>query len=177
MIMLLFITILEAALIVFLLFMGVYALYSLIAIVSFAPYVHSGKRKISAMLDMAGLEPGMRLLDIGSGNGDLCILAAERGVASIGVEINPLLVWWSRFKAKRKHVTEKAVFVRTDMWRFRFPLDCNAVFVYGMPEKMHPLWKKMQAELRPGTKVVSHAFRFPQASPEKEDGNVRLYRL
>ncbi len=172
-----YVTFLNAGLIVFLLVMGIYALFSLVAIISFAPYVHSGKKKIMTMLEIANLAAGDRILDLGSGNGDLCILAAQRGTTAIGLEINPLLVLWSRLKAKRRKVTSKASFVQADIWHYQFPNETGVVFVYGMPEKMNPLWKKMQVELRPGTVVVSHAFRFPQVTPEKEEGNVRLYRL
>ncbi|MBI5655204.1 class I SAM-dependent methyltransferase [Candidatus Uhrbacteria bacterium] len=172
-----FATLLEAALIIFLIFMLVYAVYSLFATISFAPYVHSGKKKILTMLDLANVEEGMTILDLGSGNGDLCILAATRGANAVGLEINPLLVWLSNFKSKRKDLTDKATFVRADLWHYRFPDMTQVVFVYGMPEKMRPLWTKLKNELRPGTRIISHAFSFPEVSPEKEVGNVRMYRL
>lgn len=172
-----FATFLEAALIIFLIFMMVYAVYSLFAIISFAPYVHSGRKKILNMLELADVCEGMAILDLGSGNGDLCISAAKRGAKAVGLEINPLLVWLSNHKTKRRGLSDKATFVRADLWRYRFPAGTQAVFVYGMPEKMRPLWKKLKAELQPGTAVISHAFSFPEIKPEKEIGNVRLYRL
>jgi len=170
------IVILEAALLSLMAGMLVFSLFMLFGLISFAPYVHSGRRKMLSMLDMAQVKPGMNVLELGSGNGDLCLWSAERGATATGLEINPLLVWWSRIKAWRCGA-QSCKFLCCNIWRTAFPPQTDAVFIYGMPEKMDPLWRKMGRELKPGTLVVSHAFTFPGQTPEQERGNVRLYRL
>ncbi len=171
------VVILEVALLGLLSWMAVFSIFTLFALVSFAPYVHSGKKKMLKMLDMAQVQKGMRVLELGSGNGDLCRLATERGAAAVGIEINPLLVLWSRFKCRMHGTAPDCRFMCRNIWHTAFPADTDAVFLYGMPEKMSPLWDKMLRELKPGTIIVSHAFLFPGQTPEAQEGNVRRYRL
>jgi len=160
-----------------LLVMAVYLFFALVAAVSFVPYVPSGKAKTKVMLDLAGIKDGSRLVEIGSGDGQLCLMAAKRGATALGIEINPVLVCVSRVRTKFWKVGRKCSFVFADMWRFKLPPGTDAVFVYGWPDFMDKLWKKLEKELPPGTAVVSHAFSFPGREPERIADNVRLYRL
>lgn len=168
---------LEISLILFLIVAGVFAIFSLVGAVGFAPYVSSGKTKAKMMLDLAGIGEGARILEIGSGDGILCLLAAERGAETTGIEINPVLVVISRIRARLWRVEGRCRFILGNMWRFRLPPDTQAVFVYGLPEFMGKLLKKLAAELPVGTTVVSHAFELPGKEPERTSGNIKLYRL
>ena len=157
--------------------MAVYGFFSLFSAISFVPYVPSGKAKSKTMLDMAGVGDGSRILEIGSGDGQLCLMAAQRGATALGIEINPVLVAVSRTRARFWKVDRKCSFVFADMWRYRLPKETDAVFVYGWPDHMERLWMKLEKELPPGTIIVSHAFLFPGHEPESFSGNLRLYKL
>ena len=85
--------------IVFLFLLFGFAFYSIYAQFSGAPFVPSGRKHVRNMLELASLRPGDRLIDIGSGDGRIVLMAGKHGVEATGIEINPFLVWWSRLKA------------------------------------------------------------------------------
>jgi cyclopropane fatty-acyl-phospholipid synthase-like methyltransferase len=66
-----------------------------------AHYMPTTNEIVIQMLTMAELKPGDKLVDIGSGDGRILIAAAQQGIESVGYEINPLLVLWSRSRIKR----------------------------------------------------------------------------
>lgn len=139
-----------------------------------APYVPSSKEKIAVMLRMAGIKPGDRVVDFGSGDGTLVIEAARRGAYAVGIEINPFLVFWSRFRIRRLGLSENARIVSGD---FRiYPIrDADVVFLYLWPETLVKLQHKLASELKLGVRIVSNAFRFPDWKPKKEENGVFLY--
>ena len=102
--------------------------------------------------------------------------AARQGIYAHGVELNPWLVWWSRWRARLAGLNPRAAFTCGNLWRF----DCRpfaAVTVYGLGPIMARLERKLDAELAPGARVVSHAFKFPHWQPIKVDAGVYLYRM
>lgn len=155
----------------------VFFTFSLYGGFSFGPYVSSGRKRIAEMLDAAGLSPGAKIIELGSGDGALCILAAQRGLHAHGIEINPLLVPWSAWRAKMAGVQGKATFRLADLWRTKLPADTDAVFIYGLPMTLPRVWEKCRAELKPGTLIISNAFRFTDQEPIRISGSIRVYRL
>src|SRR3989338_11642263 len=65
------------------------------------PYVPSTDPVCRAMVEMANLKPGMKVYDLGSGDGRLLLLAAARGAEAVGIEINTYLVVYSKMRALR----------------------------------------------------------------------------
>ncbi|XP_073772276.1 uncharacterized protein isoform X1 [Danio rerio] len=59
------------------------------------------------------------LVDIGSGDGRIVIAAAKRGFKAVGFELNPWLVWYSRYKAWREGVHHTTSFYISDLWKVR----------------------------------------------------------
>lgn len=162
-----------------LLVLSVFAFFTLYQLCYFrtAPYVPSKKDVMTRMIELAEIREGARVLELGSGNGELCIRAAERGARALGIEVNPFLVAWSRLRARRRQMSARATFLRQDFWKSPFPAETTVVFLYLLPETMKTLWPKLRAELRPGTVLVSNAFDFPEAIPEIREGAVIKYRL
>src|SRR3989344_5032965 len=68
--------------------------YLCIAFITGAPFVPSTNPTAHAMIRLACIKPGMKVYDLGAGNGNLLFLAAKGGATAIGLEINPLLVFW-----------------------------------------------------------------------------------
>lgn len=151
--------------------------FSLYGGFSLGPYVSSGKKKMIEMLDAADLPPNTKILELGSGDGTLCILAAKKGLRAHGIEINPLLVPWSKMMAAIAGVQDRATFQLANLWGMRLPRDIDAIFVYGLPMSLPRVWEKCRAELAPGTLVISHAFLFTDQEPIRKSGNIRVYRL
>lgn len=139
-----------------------------------APFVPTGRRTIEVMLNLTQLAPGQRLLDVGSGDGRIVVAAAKRGARAHGVELNPWLVWWARWRAKFSGVGGRATFTCANLWT----TDCSpyeVITLYGLGPMMRKLEEKLQRELAPGARVVSHAFRFPTWQPVRSEHGVYLY--
>ena len=60
------------------------------------PFLPTHKKQALKMLELAGLKPGMKVIDLGSGAGRLLFLAASQGATAVGYELNPFLVLWTR---------------------------------------------------------------------------------
>jgi hypothetical protein len=156
-----------------------YSIYTLIPVLFFhsAPYIRSRETSIAQILEFAQIKQGIHVMDIGSGDGELCLRAAKMGAKTLGIEFNPFLVLVSRIRARRLGVGSRTTFIAKNFWRMRLPIETDIVFCYLRPDVMKELWPKLVAELKPGTVVISNSFYIPQAKPEREQEGVMLYRI
>lgn len=141
-----------------------------------APFIRSKKDKIRAMLEIADIKPGETAVDLGSGDGSLVIEAARAGAKGIGVEINPLLVWYSRFKSSRLGLNDHTLFICKNFKKFSLR-DADVVFIYLWPETIEKLKQKLSHELRPGARIVSNSFPIKGWMPIIEEDKIYLYRI
>lgn len=137
-----------------------------------AIYFPTSSRSIAEMLKLADPKPGEKIVDLGSGDGRILIALAERGVEAVGYEINPILIRQSRRAIVRAGV--HAVVYWESFWRADLS-QFDTVIVYGIPYIMKDLQSKLERELRPGTKIVSNAFKFPGWNPIATERNIFLY--
>jgi precorrin-6B methylase 2 len=119
-------------------------------------WVPTPDEMIAAMLDAAKVQPGDFLIDLGSGDGRIVIAAAKRGVKAMGVEFNPDMVELSTANAKEAGVSDKATFVRGDIFEVDFS-QATVLTMYLLPDLNMRLRPKI-LEMKPGTRVVTHAF-------------------
>jgi SAM-dependent methyltransferase len=122
------------------------------------PFVRSTPGVIDKMLEMARVERGDVIYDIGSGDGAIIIRAAKRyGVKGVGIEIDRELVARARDHAFREKVEHLVEFREQDA----FTVDVSpatVVTLYMLPEfnaKIRPI---LDRQLRPGSRVVSHDY-------------------
>lgn len=139
-----------------------------------APYVPSNRKKMDIMLDFADVQPGEKVIDLGSGDGRAVIAMAQAGAEAYGYEINPWLVLWSRYLIKRAGVQNNAKIYWRNFWKDSFR-DYDAVILYLLPGTMIRLEEKLKNEAKPGCRIVSNAFIFPNTEPLKSDDRVYLY--
>lgn len=144
------------------------------------PYVPTPPEVVEGMLDLAELKAGERLIDLGSGDGRIPIAAARRGASALGIEINPRLVSRARSLAELAQQQDRAKFERADL--FTVPLrGADVVTLYLLPDVNRRLRPKLLVELRPGARVVSHAFDMedwvPDVSRSIADKNVYLWTI
>ncbi len=130
------------------------------------PYVPTPDAVVAAMLDMAKVGPGDVLIDLGSGDGRIPIAAAERGARALGVEIDSDLVARARARARDAGVEESVDFRRENLFDTRLR-DATVVTLYLLPSVNARLRPKLLTELRPGTRIVSHAFDMGDWPPEE----------
>lgn len=145
-----------------------------LAFVTGAPFVPSTRKTAEKMIELAELRKGMKVYDLGSGDGRLLKLAAERGARATGFEINPYLVIFTKirffFSPYRNLIKAKWA----DFWRADFR-DADAVFVYLLPWKMEKLENLLKEKLKPGATVVSNSFIFPHLKMIRKDESVHVY--
>lgn len=119
------------------------------------PFITSPDNVTLEMLTAAGVKRGDHVIDLGSGDGRIVILAAKRFEATgLGVEIDPRLVEVSKANAKSAGVADKVEFRVQDL----FKTDLSAasvVTVYLLPDVNLKLQPALLA-LKPGTRIVSH---------------------
>ncbi|OPJ76477.1 protein FAM173B isoform B [Patagioenas fasciata monilis] len=109
------------------------------------PFVPATSTQIQNVLKMLENRSGS-LVDIGSGDGRVVIAAAKRGFKAVGYELNPWLVWYSRYRAWRDGVHQSTRFYISDLWKVSFSHYTNVV-VFGVPRMMPQLEKKLEEEL------------------------------
>jgi SAM-dependent methyltransferase len=130
------------------------------------PFVTTPDNVTLAMLELAEVRPGDHVVDLGSGDGRIVILAAARyGATGLGVEIVPDLVERSRANARAAGVEGRARFVEQDL----FHTDLNAasvVTMYLLPEVNLQLRPRLLA-LAPGTRIVSHDWDMGDWRPDR----------
>lgn len=134
----------------------------------------SGRKAIKKIIDLAGIKPGQKAADLGSGDGRIVIAFAKAGAVAYGYEINPFLVWWSKRKIKAEGLEGKAFIYQKSFWEADFS-SFDAVSIYGIDYIMSDLEKKLQKELRAGSRVLANSFTFPSWQPSKKDNPVYLY--
>ena len=151
------------------------SVYLVIATFSAAPFVPVPASKIKTMLKFANLNAGDTLIDLGSGDGRIVFAAAKSGASCIGIEINPLLYWFSQIK-KFLRRTKNVYFTRSNLWDLDVT-NANVITIYFIPSRMEKLKEKLQKEMRPGSRVVSYKFKFEGWIMEDAQGEVYLYRV
>lgn len=139
-----------------------------------APFAPTDKKTVTTMLSLAAVRPGERACDIGSGDGRIVVALAQAGADVDGFEINPFLVLWSRQRIIKNELQQKARVYRSNLWKVDYrPYDIVALF--GIPYIMKGLEQKLLAELKPGARVLSNRFSFPNWQPVKKESGVYLY--
>jgi len=132
------------------------------------PYVASQPRIVNAMLELANVTGGDTVYDLGCGDGRIVIAAAQKyGARGVGIDINPARIEEARANARDAGVDHRVSFEANDL----FDADIHSatvVALYLLPDVNLRLRPRLLRELKPGTRVVSHAFDMGDWKPDKE---------
>lgn len=132
------------------------------------PFVPTPWPVVDAMLKMGGVTARDFVMDLGSGDGRLVIAAAQRfGASGMGVDIDPELVRLANASAKKEGVADRVRFETRDI----FDTDVSPatlLTLYLLPQMMLNLRPKLLAELRPGSRIVSHDYTFGEWRADQE---------
>ncbi|WNZ27575.1 class I SAM-dependent methyltransferase [Leptolyngbya sp. NK1-12] len=130
-------------------------------------YVPTPMPVVDEMLNLANVQSDDVVYDLGSGDGRIVIAAAqERGARGIGVEIDPQRIQEANQNAQQAGVTDRVEFLQQDLFETDFS-DATVVTLYLLPELNVKLRPKLLRELRPGTRIVSHAFDMGEWEPDQ----------
>ena len=128
-------------------------------------WVPTPQTLVNKMLDMAKVTPKDFLMDLGSGDGRTVITAAKRGVRAMGIEYNPDMVELSKRNAQKEGVTDKASFVKADLFETDFS-KATVITMFLLPDINLRLRPKI-LNLKPGTRIVSNTFTMGEWQPDE----------
>ena len=131
------------------------------------PYVPTPQNVVDKMLEMAAVKKDDVVYDLGSGDGRIVITAAKKyGVRGVGVDIDPERVKEANANAVQAGVANRVKFLEQDLFKTDLK-EASVVTLYLLPEVNLRLRPKLWQELKPGTRVVSHAFDMGDWVPEQ----------
>ncbi len=128
---------------------------------------------VDRALDLAGLVPGERFVDLGCGDGQVLVAAARRGAVVRGVECDEDLAEQARKALAANGFTGEVVV--GDLFDPALELDADVVFTYLAPATLQRLRGRLRAMT--GTRLVTVDFAVPGLMPVTEEGLTHLYRL
>ena len=133
-----------------------------------APIAVTPSNIVDAMLGLARVGPGDFVIDLGSGDGRLVIVAVDRfgAAGGFGVDISEQSVTYANARAAEAGIADRVQFQRRDLYSTDVR-RATVVTLYLFPAAMPRLRTKLLAELAPGTRVVSHDFPFPDWTPDR----------
>jgi predicted RNA methylase len=134
-----------------------------------APFVATPTSVVRQMLVLAELKPGEILYDLGSGDGRAVIMAAKDfGAKSVGVELREDLAKRALNSLQELHLEEKTKIIQKDIFNVNLSA-ANVVFLYLTTSANEKIKSKLEAELKAGTRVVSHDYEILGWKPAKID--------
>ena len=140
----------------------------------FIPYFTTSRYRVDAMVELSKVEPGEKVVDLGSGDGRIAIAFAKTGALVDGYELDKALIKESEINIEKENVTSKITILNKDFWEADLS-SYNVVCVYPMPDIMKALETKLKKELRPGTKILTNYYLFPNLKTETSKNNIYLY--
>src|SRR3989442_8685572 len=128
-------------------------------------WVPTPQALVDKMLDMAKVTPKDYVIDLGSGDGRTVITAAKRGSKALGIEYNPDMVELSKRNAAREGVSDKANFVKADLFESDFS-QAQVITMFLLSNINMKLRPKI-LDLKPGTRIVSNTFDMGEWKPDQ----------
>ncbi len=132
------------------------------------PYVQTPRDVILAMLKVAGVKQTDVVYDLGCGDGRILIAAAQIcGARGVGVDLNAERVAEARHNALKAGVAGRLLFREQDLFETDLS-PATVVTLYLLPQANLDLRPKLLRELKPGARIVSHAFDLGDWKPDKQ---------
>ena len=129
------------------------------------PYVPTPPEVVDHMLEMAAVQPEDIVIDLGSGDGRIAIAAARKGARALGIDIDPERIFEAQENARKAGVQDRVRFQRQNLFDAKLS-DATVLTMYLLTQVNLDLRPRLLAELKPGTRVVSHAFDMGSWQPD-----------
>lgn len=142
------------------------------------PYVPTDEKIIYAMLDLAQVTSEDVLYDLGCGDGRIVVAAAlERNTRGVGIDIDPMRITEAIEYAGHTGVEYLTRFFEGDLLEADFS-DATVVTLYLLDLVNLELRPRLLDELRPGTRIISHAFDMGDWKPDQRQncGSINVYK-
>jgi 16S rRNA A1518/A1519 N6-dimethyltransferase RsmA/KsgA/DIM1 with predicted DNA glycosylase/AP lyase activity len=148
-----------------------------------APYYPTPQTIVEKMLQLGGLKAGEKMFDLGSGDGRIPIMAAQKFHAqAVGVELDKDLCRQSLSRIQKLGLEKRVTIINGDLLKQDYS-SADLITVYLLPEaidaKVQPI---LDRQLKKGARIVAHDFEFKAWTPEKveniaDDGEGRSHTL
>jgi cyclopropane fatty-acyl-phospholipid synthase-like methyltransferase len=130
-------------------------------------FVPTPQEVVDAMLEVAKVTKNDVVYDLGSGDGRIPITAAKKyGARAIGIDIDPQRIKEANANAQSAGVTDKVKFLNQDLFTTDIS-EASVVTLYLLPSLNVKLMPTLKSQLKPGTRIVSHAFDMGDWKPEQ----------
>jgi precorrin-6B methylase 2 len=131
-------------------------------------FVPTPYEAVDAMLKVAKVGKDDVVYDLGSGDGRIPIMAVQKynAVRAIGIDINPERIKEAEANLKAAGVGDRVRFLNEDLFEANIG-DATVVTLYLLPSLNVKLIPKLLADLKPGTRIVSHAFDMGSWKPQQ----------
>jgi len=135
------------------------------------PYVPTPQEIVDRMLEIAKVTRDDFVMDLGCGDGRMLVTAASKyGARGFGVDINPVRIEEANANAKKAGVADKVQFEIKDL--FKTPIEQASVLtMYLLPSVMLTLRPRILADMKAGSRIVSHDFHFDDWEPDLQETN------
>jgi precorrin-6B methylase 2 len=132
-------------------------------------FVPTPQDVVDAMLKAVKVTKSDVVYDLGSGDGRIPITAAKTyGVRAVGIDIDPQRISEANENAKKEGVTDRVRFIEADLFEANIS-EATVVTLYLLSRLNQKLIPKLNKDLKPGTRVVSHAFDMgPNIKPQSK---------
>lgn len=138
-----------------------------------APFLPTLKHQVPKAIELINLKPGQTLVELGSGDGRIAIVAAQTGVNVICFELNPILVIYSWLRTRR--YGKKIKIIWGNYWRRPLP-KTDGIFVFLVKPYMEKLNNKIIQETKQPVKLVSFAYQISSRQADQEANGLYLYK-
>ncbi|CAN5553061.1 methyltransferase domain-containing protein [soil metagenome] len=130
-------------------------------------YVPTRQEVVDAMLDLAKVDESDVIYDLGCGDGRIVITAAkEFGATGVGIDIDPERIREANENAKKAKVNDQVEFKTANLFESEFS-EASVVTLYLLTSLNLKLRPILLEQLKPGTRIVSHAFSMGDWDPEE----------
>jgi ribosomal protein L11 methylase PrmA len=141
-------------------------------------YVPTPPEVVEAMLKVANVKAGDVVYDLGCGDGRIVVTAAQKyGARGIGIDIDPQRIKEANENVQKAGVGDRVKIMQADLFETNIS-EATVVTLYLLPSLNVKLMPKLMKELKPGTRIVSHAFDMGDWKPEQTlnvDGRTVYY--
>ena len=145
-----------------------------------APFITTPEHIVKIMLDLAGVGAADNVYDLGCGDGRIVIAAGLRGARGLGVDLDYDLIANARVAARQAGVADRVRFERGDLFAMDYR-EATVVMLYLSERLNLQLWPKLKAQLKPGSRIVSHRFKMGDIKPERtiniDNRDIYLWRV
>ncbi|MFO7302640.1 MAG: methyltransferase domain-containing protein [Acidobacteriota bacterium] len=141
-------------------------------------FVPTREAVATAMMKLAGVTADDVVYDLGCGDGALLIAAARLGARAVGIDIDPQRIKEATEKVREAGVADRVTLIRGDIFDPSIEIrEATVVTLYLLQSLNQKLMPRLKAELRPGTRIVSHAFTMGDSWPPDRTEQVDSTRV